>query len=71
MGVEPTTFQTAATDNDKGWRLYRNDQGDHGSGGYMYDGKVRSREGSGGYDMCDCEVRSGEGSGDMICVTVR
>ena len=23
-GVEPTTFQTAATDNDKGWSLYRN-----------------------------------------------
>ena len=23
-GVEPTTFQTAATDDDKDWRLYRN-----------------------------------------------
>ena len=27
-GVEPTTFQTAATDSDKGWRLYRNGHDD-------------------------------------------
>ena len=24
VGVEPTTFRTAATDDDKDWRLYRN-----------------------------------------------
>ena len=28
VGVEPKTFQTAATDNDKGWRLYLIGRGD-------------------------------------------
>ena len=28
MRVEPKTFQTAATDDDKDWRLYQNGQGD-------------------------------------------